>query len=68
MNENNVLQAKQITVAQEMPHLYIITAGLTAKDKILLEGLGKVRDNQKIESEFVPFAKALSELNHLHAE
>lgn len=68
LDQNNVLNAKQITVAQEMPHLYVVTSGLTANYKILLEGLGKVRNKQKIESEFVPFEKALSDLNHLHAE
>ena len=68
LNEKNVIKAMQITVLQEMPHLYVIAGGLTAKDKILLEGLGKVKDDQKIESEFVPFKKAISDLNNLHAE
>jgi len=66
--ENNVVKSREITVAQEMPHLYVVTSGLTANDKILLEGLGKVKNNEKIENEFVPFQKALSDLNNLHAE
>lgn len=68
LNEKNVLKSVRITVLQEMPHLYVIAGGLTAKDKILLEGLGKVKDDQKIESEFVSFEKAMSDLNNLHAE
>ncbi len=63
-----VLTAKQITVGVEMPHLYIVTSGLSPNDKILLEGLGKVKNNEKIESEFVSFEKALADLNNLHAE
>ncbi len=51
-----------------MPHLYTVTNGLSANDKILLEGLGKVKNNEKIESEFEPFEKAVSDLNNLHAE
>lgn len=68
VDENNVLKAKQITIAQELPHLYIVASGLSAKDKILAEGLGKVKNNEKITYEFVPFAKELAELNNLHAE
>ncbi len=68
LNEKNVLKAMRITVLQEVPHLYVITNVLTAKDKILLEGLGKVKNDQKIETEFVPFEKALSDLINLHAE
>lgn len=68
VDENNVLKATQIKVAQELPHVYIVASGLTAKDKILAEGLGKVKNNEKIAYEFVPFAKELAELNNLHAE
>jgi len=68
VDEHNVLQARQITIAQELPHIYIVASGLAATDKILAEGLGKVKNNEKIQYEFVPFAKELAELNHLHAE
>ncbi len=67
VDEKNVVQSRQITVAQEMPHLYIVT-GLSINDKILAEGLGKVKNNEKIESEFIPFEEVLSDLNDLHAE
>ncbi len=68
VDEKGVLTSKQITVGVEMPHLYVVTSGLSPNDKILLEGLGKVKNNEKIESEFVSFEKALADLNNLHAE
>lgn len=68
LNEKNVIKSVRINVLQEMPHLYVISGGLTSKDKILLEGLGKVKDGQKIESEFVSFEKAMADLINLHAE
>lgn len=68
VDENNVLQARQITIEQELPHIYIVASGLTASDKILAEGLGKVKNNEKIQYEFVSFAKELADLNQLHAE
>ena len=68
VNENGVLKATQITVAHEIPHLYIISSGLSPKDKILAEGLGKVKNNEKIKYNFISFEKELVELNNLHAE
>jgi len=68
VDEHNVLHSKQITIGEEMSHLYVVTEGLKATDKILLEGLGKVKNNDKIEYEFVPFEKVISNLNNLHAE
>jgi len=68
VDENNVLKATQITTSHELPHLYIVSAGLGPKDKILAEGLGKVKNNEKIKYAFVPFEKELAELNKLHAE
>ena len=66
--ENNVVKQRQITIAQEMPHLYVVASGLNAKDKILAEGIGKVKNEMKIESEFEPFEKVVADLNNLHAE
>lgn len=68
VDEKGVLKTRQIDIGVEMPHLYTVNKGLTTNDKILLEGLGKVKNNEKIESEFEPFKKALADLNNLHAE
>lgn len=68
VNKDNVLKATQITVAQELPHLYILSSGIGPQDKILADGLGKVKNNEKISYDFVSFKKELSELNKLHAE
>lgn len=68
VDKNNLLKAKEIIVEQELPHLYVVASGLRVNDKILAEGLGKVKNNVKISYEFVSFAKELAELNNLHAE
>jgi membrane fusion protein (multidrug efflux system) len=68
IDENNVVQTRLITVGQELPHLYIITSGLAVTDKILLDGLRKVKNNDKIKYRFVSPEIALSDLNDLHAE
>lgn len=68
VDENNTLKAREITIAQEMPHVYVVASGIGPNDKILAEGLGKVRNNEKIKYNFVPYEKELAELNRLHAE
>jgi membrane fusion protein (multidrug efflux system) len=68
IDKNNVVNSREITIAAEIPHLYIVKDGITANDKILLEGLRKVKNKQKIDFEVVDFSKVLTELNHLHAE
>ena len=45
-----------------MPHLYEVKAGLDESDKIVLEGLRKVRDGDKIAFDFEDPEKVLSEL------
>lgn len=67
-DQDSVLIATQINIAQELPHLYVVGSGLTEKDKILAEGLGKVKNKEKVEFKFVSFDKELSELIQLHAE
>jgi membrane fusion protein, multidrug efflux system len=68
VDKANRLQAKQISVGTELPHIYEVTDGLTDSDKILVEGLRKVKNNQEIRYEFEEQGKILEELNTLHAE
>lgn len=68
LDKNNVVKSRQITVGEEVTHLYVVTGGLSTTDKILLEGLTKVKNNQKIKYDFVLLQQVLSEINHLHAE
>lgn len=42
VNDKNEIRSQQITIAAEVPHLFIVASGITKDDKILLEGLGKV--------------------------
>ncbi|MCV9385562.1 efflux RND transporter periplasmic adaptor subunit [Reichenbachiella ulvae] len=62
LGDDHVLHSKQIVVGAELPHLYEVKAGLTENDKILLEGLRKVKDGDKIGVDFIDPVKVLSEL------
>jgi membrane fusion protein, multidrug efflux system len=68
IDQNNVVQSRQITVGEELPHLYAVTDGLQESDKILLDGLRKVKNNDKIKFDFVNPRTVLSSLNNMHAE
>jgi membrane fusion protein (multidrug efflux system) len=51
-----------------MPHLYVVSSGIAPGDRIIAEGLGKVKDGEKVEFEMVSFEKIMEELKGLHAE
>lgn len=67
IDKNNKVQLRQIEVAAEMPDLYVVSGGLSEKDKILLEGLRKVRDGEKIICDYQQPDSVLSRLK-LYAE
>lgn len=68
VDKNNAVHSREITVGAELPHLYVVTKGLNKNDKVVLEGIRKVKNNQKIEYTFKSTDKALAELNSLFAE
>lgn len=63
VDKNNIVKQREITVEGEMPNLFVISKGLTENDKILLDGIRMVRENQKIESEFVAPKTVLTQLD-----
>lgn len=67
IDEDHVVHSRQITVLEEMPHLYVVGDGLSENDVVLLEGLRKVRDNDKIEVEFLAPDSVIAHLA-VHAE
>ena len=68
VDETNTLRSTEITVAHEIPHLFIVSEGLKPTDKVLIDGLRKVKNNQTIKHEFLDQRDILADLNLLHAE
>ena len=48
VGKNNVLKSVEITIKGEMPDVYVVNTGITAADKIVLDGIQKANDNDKI--------------------
>src|SRR5690606_11139380 len=63
LDKDNVLHSREIQVGAEMEHIYAIQNGLEENDRILLEGLRLVRENDEVDPEFVEPKTALSELD-----
>lgn len=48
VGKDNVIHQREINIAAEIPDLYILKGGVTPDERIMLEGIRKVRDNEKI--------------------
>lgn len=62
VDNNNVAKSKEITVTGELPDLYVVQSGLAENDRILLEGVQKVKDDDKINVEFQKPGEVISHL------
>ncbi|MBX2911662.1 MAG: efflux RND transporter periplasmic adaptor subunit [Cyclobacteriaceae bacterium] len=62
VDKNNVVKAKSITVSQTLPNIYVVGPGLSENDKILLEGLQSVKDDDKVLTYYVPPREVLGKL------
>jgi len=52
VDAKNVVHQRPITVAAELPHVYVVSGGLAPEDKILLDGLRKVTDGTEIKVDY----------------
>ena len=52
VDKNNKVTSREITITGEIPDLYVIKTGLAETDKILLEGVQKVKENDKIKYDY----------------
>jgi len=49
VDKNGVAKSRNIKVAYELPDVYIVASGLATSDRVLLEGVQKVKDDQKVQ-------------------
>lgn len=63
VDEHGAVRSRPITVSAELPHVYVVEKGLGEHDKILVEGLRKVRDGAVIEQDLKPASAVLDHLD-----
>ena len=52
VGKDHVVRQREITIAAEMPNIYVVKNGLAEDEKIILEGIRKVKNGDKIEYEY----------------
>ncbi|BEV06136.1 MULTISPECIES: efflux RND transporter periplasmic adaptor subunit [Chryseobacterium] len=62
VDKNGVAKSKNIKIAYELPDVYVVASGLSTGDKILLEGVQKVKDDQKVQTKVQDPKKVLQSL------
>lgn len=62
IDKNGVAKSRNIKVAYELPDLYVVASGLSEGDQVLLEGVQKVKDDQKVKTKFQDPRKVLQSL------
>ena len=67
VDKSDKIRSREITIAAEMPHIFVVKSGLKKDDRILLEGLRQVKENEKIETRFMRPDSIISHLS-LYAE
>ncbi len=62
VGKDGVARSRNIKVAYELPDIYLVDSGLKAGENFLLEGVQKVKEDQKIKAEFKDPKKVLQSL------
>lgn len=63
VDENDVVHAREITIGEELPRLFVVAKGLEANEKILIDGLRKVRDGDHIAHKYEDPSKVMASLD-----
>lgn len=62
VDEKNMVKARNISIKHRLPNLYVVDSGLQSSDKILLEGIQTIKEDDKVETEFLQPAKVIADL------
>jgi membrane fusion protein (multidrug efflux system) len=62
VDKKGTVRSRNISISSQMPDLYVVGSGLTADDKILVDGVQKVKEDDKIKYEFIASRAVISRL------
>ncbi len=63
VDAKGVAKARQISVAAELPHLFVVDRGLTETDELVLEGVSKIREGDTLQIKRIAPKDALAHLD-----
>ena len=64
VGEDNVVHQRDIVIEDTLDDIFLIKEGLDVNDKIVLEGIGQVRDGEKVEYEYLAPEEVLGHLKY----
>lgn len=62
VDKDNIVKSRNITIKSRLPDIYVIESGIAEDDKILLEGLQSVKEDEKIAFDYKDPRNVLSNL------
>ncbi len=62
VDKDNIVKSRNITIKSRLPDIYVIESGIAENDKILLEGLQSVKEDEKIAFDYKDPRNVLSNL------
>jgi membrane fusion protein (multidrug efflux system) len=65
VNDKNAVELRNIKSTLRIPHLYVIASGLTQNDRILYEGIQRVKEGDKVEPRPITMKVILQQLTKL---
>ena len=68
MDKNNVVHSRTIEVKQRLSNVYIVESGLSPDDKILIDGLQTVKEDEKIKPKMVSASSIFNSLELIKQE
>ncbi|MEO2062831.1 MAG: efflux RND transporter periplasmic adaptor subunit [Christiangramia sp.] len=63
VDKENVVHQTEIKTGAELPHLFVVESGLKENDRVLLEGIRMVKNNQEIHAEMEDPNEVLANLD-----
>jgi len=60
VDKNNVVKSRNIKIKQRLNNIYVIESGLTEDDKFIFEGIQSLKDDDKVETIFIPAKQTIS--------
>lgn len=62
VGNDHVIRSRNIIIGSKMPDLYVVESGISENDKILLEGVQKAKEDEKIAYEYQKPGEVISHL------
>lgn len=62
VGKDHVVRSRKISIGSKMPDLYVVESGISENDQILLDGIQKAKEDDKIEFEYQKPGEVISHL------